>query len=107
MAHASRMEACKNRLKRLRAQRAKDRHEKALKLAEMSDEERAELEKRQNTKTLGEQINLMNWDFQQNQLSRLKYPKFRQLLEEYLKDLKVGSVEWHRINKILEQVKKK
>ena len=94
MAHASATDAAKNHMNRLRAQKAKKKYEDNVALAEMTPEEIKAKEEKRNTKTLKSKIEIMIWDYKQNQLSRLRYPEFRKLLNEYFETLKVNSKEY-------------
>ena len=53
IAHASKTDALKNHMKRLRAQRSKNRHKEQQMLAEMSEEERKAYLNKKDEKSIG------------------------------------------------------
>ena len=108
MAHASKTDALKIHMKKLRAQRAK----KKLAEQQMDPVEKAERDAKRAEITLDSRFQTMMWDYKNKQLTRLKYHLFREILTEKLNLIKIKNVkikedfnQMEEIEKILEDIK--
>jgi hypothetical protein len=84
MAHASSLEAAKNKMKKLRKQKANKRAANA----QIPPEEKARLIQERFSKTLAEEVNVALYDYDLHQYPRVKYGYLAQLLKDRLKELR-------------------
>lgn len=80
------------KVQRKKLQKAKDA--KRAKLAELSSEERAELQKKKYEKSLKDKCQLIVWDYEHNQLPTSKFRMCYDLLKERLKDIEENNIQF-------------
>ena len=100
MAHASSSEKAKLQMKKVRAARNKKRAE----MADMTREEKEEFYKKMYEKSNKERVQIAMWDYEKRQMSISRYPWFRELLENRLKDSDITDSEKSKIKEVLKHV---
>jgi hypothetical protein len=106
MAHMSNSELAKRRMRNLKDQRAKNEQKEHEKINNMSETERAKYLKEKSSKSIRTKASNIIWDFDHNQVPKIKRPKYLEILNDRLKEIGDKTFfekEKEKIKKILRQ----